>query len=217
MIREKFANTSAAELEAVLQHRHQANHGKNVCDAGGNLEAKEHTKEAALNSDSTAEHAAEATFDGRSSRDVCVHAAAHWPQPKGLATGRHCEYSQGWDTCNRGFFRAYFPAEAIARFHKRAANGILGCNQVFALSAGVDGNVNYSNYWCACVECRKHPLLISPLCLRRPSVGQRKTARFVFVARRRVSCEQAHFGEDGSSFCAAPQDATVNDHVRAVS
>ena len=94
---------------------------------------------------------------------------------------------------------------------------ILGCNQVFALSAGVDGNVNYSNYWCACVECRKHPLLISPLCLRRPSVGQRKTARFVFVARRRVSCEQAHFGEDGSSFCAAPQDATVNDHVRAVS
>jgi len=182
MIREKFANTSAAELEAVLQHRHQANHGKSVCDAGGNLEAKEHTKEAALNSDSTAEYAAEATFDGRSSRDVCVHAAAHWPQPKGLATGRHCEYSQGWDTCNRGFFRAYFPAEAIAHFHKRAANGILGCNQVFALSAGVDGNVNYSTYWCACVECRKHPLFISPLCLRRPSVGQRKTARFVFVA-----------------------------------
>ena len=98
---------------------------------------------------------------------MSVHAAAHWPQPNGLAAGLHCEYS---------------PAEAIVRFHKRAVNGILGCNQVFALSAGVDGNVNYSTYWCACVECRKRPLFISPLCLRRPSVGQRKTARFVFVA-----------------------------------
>ncbi len=58
-------------------------------------------------------------------RDVCVHAAAHWPQPNGLAAGLHCDYSQGWDTYNRGFF----PAEAVARFHKRAANGILGCNQ----------------------------------------------------------------------------------------
>jgi hypothetical protein len=29
----------------------------------------------------------------------------------------------------------------------RAANGILGCKQVLAFSAGVDGNVNYTNYW----------------------------------------------------------------------
>ena len=38
-----------------------------------------------------------------------------------------------------------------------AANGILGCNQC----SRFDGNVNDTSRWGACVECRKHPLLIS--------------------------------------------------------
>ena len=103
MVRQMYANTPAANVEAVLQYRHQPHHGKTVADAGGKLEAIDHVEEAALSSNSSAPHLVEATIDGRSSRAVCLHAAAHWPMPKKIAGGLHCEHTQAWHACNKGF------------------------------------------------------------------------------------------------------------------
>lgn len=179
MVRQMYANTPAANLEAVLQHRHQPHHGKTVADAGGKLEAIDHVEEAALSSNSSAPHLVEATFDGRSSRAVCLHAAAHWPMPKKIAGGLHCEHTQAWHACNKGFFRMYLPPAAIAHFHKRATAGIERSKTVFAIVAGPSAELLYTNNWCACRECRNHPLLMSPRCLRRDCVGNVRTITYV--------------------------------------
>lgn len=144
MVRQMYANTPAANLEAVLQHRHQPHHGKTVADAGGKLEAIDHVEEAALSSNSSAPHLVEATIDGRSSRAVCLHAAAHWPMPKKIAGGLHCEHTQAWHACNKGFFCMYLPPAAIAHFHKRATAGIERSKTVFAIVAGPSAELLYT-------------------------------------------------------------------------
>jgi hypothetical protein len=58
MVQQMYANTPAANLEAVLQHRHQPHHRRR--QVGGH---------------------------GRWSRAVCLRAAAHWPMPKKIARG----------------------------------------------------------------------------------------------------------------------------------
>ena len=155
MIRKMYAGTVAAWLAAVVQHRHVAHHGKAIVDALGNQEANVGVQKAALNSASAAPHHAGVTIDGRQSRLVCRHNAGYSPQPRDVLSGKHCEYTQAWSACNKGYFRAYLPPAAIAKYSMRALDGIERCSEVFAIAAGFGMNrrVFFRYDWCRCRSC----------------------------------------------------------------
>jgi hypothetical protein len=181
MIRMMYAGTVAARLAAVVQHRHVAHHGKAIVDALGNQEANVGVQKAALNSASAAPHHAGVTIDGRQSRLVCRHNAGYSPQPRDVLSGKHCEYTQAWSACNKGYFRAYLPPAAIAKYSMRALDGIERCSEVFAIAAGFGMNrrVFFRYDWCLCRNCLAHPLLMSPRCLRRADVGSLRSKQCV--------------------------------------
>ena len=90
-----------------------------------------------------------------------------------MAIGGHCEYTQAWSACDKGDFRAYLPATAIAKYSMRAQDGIERCSDVFVVAAGfgVNRRAFYRYGWCLCRMCLAHPLLMSPGCLRRADMG----------------------------------------------
>ena len=181
MIRKMYAGTVAARLAAVVQHRHVAHHGKAIVDALGNQEANVGVQKAALNSASAAPLHAGVTIDGRQSRLVCRHNAGYSPQPRDVLSGKHCEYTQAWSACNKGYFRAYLPPAAIAKYSMRALDGIERCSEVFAIAAGFGMNrrVFFRYDWCLCRNCLAHPLLMSPRCRRRADVGSLRSKQCV--------------------------------------
>ena len=185
----KYAGTAAARLAAVVQHWHVAHHGKAIIDALGNQEANVNVQKAALNSYSSAPHLDSCTIDGRQSRLVCRHNAGTTPHPRDVTSGRHCEYTQAWSACNKGYFRAYLPAAAIAKYSMRAQDGIERCSDVFAVAAGfgVNRRVFYRYDWCLCRMCLADPLLMSPGCLRRADVGGLRSKQYVSVRMCLVS------------------------------
>ena len=77
---------------------------------------------------------------------VCSHNAGTSPHPRDVVSGRYCEYTQAWSACNKGYFRAYLPAAAIAKYSMRAQDGIERCSDVFAVAAGFGVN-RMAFYW----------------------------------------------------------------------
>ena len=108
---------------------------------------------------------------------MCRHNAGYSPQPRDVASGKHCEYTQAWSACNKGCFRAYVPPAAIAKYSMRALDVIERCSEVFAIAAGFGMNrkafsgMTGAGAAAASHSCLAHPLLMSPQCLRRADVG----------------------------------------------
>ena len=71
---------------------------------------------------------------------MCRYNAGYSQQPRDVASGKHCEYTQAWSACNKGCFRAYVPPAAIAKYSMRALDVIERCSEVFAIAAGFGMN-----------------------------------------------------------------------------
>ena len=163
--------TATAKLEAVVQLRHVAHHGKGEAHSAGNQEAARRVLEAALNRDSAHLHdlgAGNCTIDGSSSREVCFHAACFHPMPKNIAEGTSNKYTRALGA-PEGYVRFYLPPADIEKFSMKSAQGWPGSQLHHITASNGDGRVQRRREWCGCKECVLHPLLMSPNCTHRYS------------------------------------------------
>ena len=81
---------------------------------------------------------------------MCRYNAGYSQQPRDVASGKHCEYTQAWSACNKGCFRAYVLPATIAKYSMRALDVIERCSEVFAIAAGFGMNRKafFRYHWC---------------------------------------------------------------------
>ena len=161
-------------LQTITQFRLIAHHGKSDCDSAGNLEAGIRIKKAASSRDSCHSQLQNATVDGSSSHEVCMHGATAFAVPKSIQNGTHDILTQKWGGPSK-IVRFNVPPQAIRANSKKAHKGFDGSSKSHCVASSGNGKLISRRDWCGCSACMASPIMMASGCLRQLDVGAMQT------------------------------------------